>query len=488
MTVKTGAVSAKLKWDAIDWQTVNNQVRRLQMRIAKAVREKKYGKAKALQWILTHSFYPKLLAIKRISENKGSKTPGIDGVIWNTAKKKMDAVRLLKRRGYKPKALRRIYIPKKNGKFRPLSIPCTIDKAQQALHLLGLEPISESIVDVNSYGFRPKRSCADAIEQCFLALCRRKSAEYVLEGDIKSCFDKIGHKWLLKNVPMDKQILKKWITAGYIDKGIFYHTEEGLAQGGVISPTLMLITLAGLEKTVLSTVPTKYSKINVIAYADDFIITGVTKDILENKIKPAVQKFLAERGLQLSEKKTKITHIQEGFDFLGFNIRKYKQKLLIKPSKQNVLEYLKKTREVIKKLSNVTAGELIATLNPKIKGWGNYYRHSVAKNTFKYIDNNIFHAIFRWCLRKHPNKSKTWIVKKYFSRERDNNWRFTGTKTTTKGQIHRLLLESMNQIPILRHKKIIGKATPYDPVYTEYFNKRITKKSRNTWTVMPITA
>jgi RNA-directed DNA polymerase len=190
MTVKTtGAVSAKLSWDAINWQPIESQVRRLQMRIAKAVREGKYGKAKALQWILTHSFYAKLLAVKRVSQNKGSRTPGIDGVIWNTARKKMDAVKLLKRRGYWPKALRRVYIPKGNGKQRPLSIPCMLDRGQQALHLLGLEPISETIADPNAYGFRPKRSCADAIQQCFLALCRKCSAQWILEGDIKTCFD-----------------------------------------------------------------------------------------------------------------------------------------------------------------------------------------------------------------------------------------------------------------------------------------------------------
>jgi RNA-directed DNA polymerase len=225
-----------------------------------------------------------------------------------------------------------------------------------------------------------------------------------------------------------------------------------------------------------------------IIYADDFIITGTTKEILENKVKPAVQNFLAERGLQLSEEKTKVTHIQDGLDFLGFNIRKYKQKLLIKPSKQNVLEYLKKIREVIKKSRNTTSGELIGILNPKLIGWGNYYRHCVSKRTFNYIDNHLFHAIFRWCLRKHPNKSKTWIVKKCFSREGNNNWKFTGTKITAKGKTERLVLKSMSPIPIRRHKKIIGKATPYDPVYAEYFKKRKIENSRNTWTDMPITA
>ena len=400
----------------------------------------------------------------------------------------MEAVKQIKRRGYKPNVLKRVYIPKKNGKLRPLSIPCMIDKAQQALHLLGLEPISEDIVDENSYGFRPKRSCADATMQCFLTLCRKNSAEWIFEGDIKSCYDKIGHEWLLKNVPMDKQILKKWLTAGYIDKGVFYHTEEGLAQGGVISPTIMLITLAGLEKTVIKTAPLKHSRINVIAYADDFVITGVSKEILENKVKPAVRKFLAERGLQLSEEKTKITNIQEGFDFLGFNIRKYKQKLLIKPAKQNVLGYLRKIREVIKKSGAATTGELIELLNPKIKGWGNYYRHCVAKRTFNYIDHNIFKAIVRWCQRKHPNKGNTWIVSKYFTRIGNNRWKFTGEKKLAKGKRKYLVLESMSLIPIKRHNKIISKATPYDPNYAEYFKQRKIENLRNTWTVMPTTA
>lgn len=489
MTVKTtGAASTRLTWKTIDWGSTENHVRRLQMRIAKAVRERRYGKAKALQWILTHSYYAKLLAIKRVSQNKGSKTPGIDGVVWNTAKKKMDAVNQLKRRGYKPKALRRVYIPKSNGKLRPLGIPCMIDKGQQALHLLGLEPISETIADNNAYGFRPKRSCADAIGQCFLTLCRKDSAHWVLEGDIKSCFDKIGHEWLLNNVPMDKQILKKWITAGYIDKGVFYHTEEGLAQGGVISPTLMLITLAGLEKAVLKTAPIKYSRINVIVYADDFIITGVSKEILENKVRPAICKFLAERGLQLSLEKSKITHIQDGFNFLGFNIRKYKQKLLIKPAKQNVLRFLSNIRQLIKKSGAATTKELIGILNPKIRGWGNYYRHVVSKRTYCYIDHNIFKAILRWCQRRHPNKGTPWIVNKYYTTVGENQWIFASSKKITKEKMKNLTLFSMKQIPIKRHNKIMGKANPYDPTYAEYFKRRKVGNSRNTWVELPLSA
>ncbi|MFA0425771.1 reverse transcriptase N-terminal domain-containing protein, partial [Vibrio sp. 10N.222.54.A1] len=193
------ASSDSALWQSINWKAVEANVLKLQMRIAKATRDGKHGKAKALQWILTHSRSAKLLAVKRVSQNKGSKTPGIDGVVWNTDTRRMKAVNQLSRKAYQAKPLRRIYIPKKNGKLRPLGIPCMIDRAQQALHLLSLEPISETTADPNSYGFRANRSTADAVDQCFKCLALKKSAKWVLEGDIKACFDKIGHQWLMDN-------------------------------------------------------------------------------------------------------------------------------------------------------------------------------------------------------------------------------------------------------------------------------------------------
>ena len=207
------------QWQSINWKVVESHVLKLQMRIAKATREGKQGKTKALKWILTHSRSAKPLAVKRVSQNKGSKTPGIDGIIWNTDTRRMKAVNQLSRKAYQAKPLKRIYIPKKNGKLRPLGIPCMIDRAQQALHLLALEPISETVADPNSYGFRPNRSTADAIQQCFICLSQKKSAQWVLEGDIKACFDKIGHQWLIENIPADKRMLGQWLKSGYIDKG-----------------------------------------------------------------------------------------------------------------------------------------------------------------------------------------------------------------------------------------------------------------------------
>jgi RNA-directed DNA polymerase len=212
---------------------MKQNVHRLQMRIAKAHRERRHGKVKALQWILTHSLSAKLLAVKRVTENHGANTPGVDNIIWNTPKKKIEAVKSLSRRSYKTKPLKRIYIPKKQkGKFRPLSIPAIQCRAMQALHLLALEPVSENMADKNAYGFRPMRSAADATRQCFTVLSRRDCAKFILEGDIRSCYDNISHQWLMDNVPMDKKMLGKWLTAGYIDNGKLNPTMVGVSQGG----------------------------------------------------------------------------------------------------------------------------------------------------------------------------------------------------------------------------------------------------------------
>ncbi len=229
----TGAASSNAIWDSINWDIINAEVYRLQTRIAKAVREGRHSKVKSLQWLLTHSFHAKLLAVKRVVQNQGGKTPGVDNVIWKTSQQKIKAAQSLTRRGYQTQPLRRIYIPKKDGRKRPLSIPSMLCRAMQALHLLALAPVTECCADKNSYGFRPKRSCADAMEMCHILLSKKYSSQFILEGDIKSCFDKISHQWLRDNIPMDKEILNKWLAAGYLEKGILYPTSEGTPQGGL---------------------------------------------------------------------------------------------------------------------------------------------------------------------------------------------------------------------------------------------------------------
>ncbi|EJM3429805.1 reverse transcriptase N-terminal domain-containing protein [Salmonella enterica] len=216
---QAGASSRVTQWDTIDWQTIEQQVLRLQMRIAKATRERRWGKVKSLQWLLTHAFSAKVMAVQRVTSNTGRNTPGVDGKIWKTPAQKLNGALSLRRRGYRPQPLRRIYIPKKNGKRRPLGIPVMADRAQQALHLLALEPVAETLADPNAYGFRPGRSAADAIAQCFNILVRRNAARWIIEGDIKACFDQISHEWLREHIPMDKSVLEKWLSAGYMEDG-----------------------------------------------------------------------------------------------------------------------------------------------------------------------------------------------------------------------------------------------------------------------------
>lgn len=472
--------NGEITWDSINWKHVKSHVHRLQVRIAKAYREGKHSRVKSLQWVLTHSFYAKLLAVKRVTENRGAKCPGVDGVVWRTPKRKMQAALSLKRRGYKAQPLRRVYIPKKQtGKFRPLSIPPMHCRAQQALHLLALEPVSETMADKNAYGFRPLRSTADAIEQCCLALNKKGSAEYIMEGDIHACFDNISHQWLQNNVPMDKKMLSQWLNAGYIEKGEYHSTQFGTPQGGVISPALLTVTLSGLEKTVKSVISQRKDKVHVCTYADDFIITGATKEVLETKVIPTVKAFLNERGLALSIEKTKITHINEGFDFLGVNIRKYKGKVMSKPAKTNIKQFLDDIRETVKSNATAKTENLIRLLNPKIRGWANYYRHGCAKKTFNYASHRIFQTLWRWAKRRHPEKSAKWVRQKYFHTKRHRNWVFHSKIKDKSGKESVLDLIEIAKTPIRRHIKFRGDATPYDPAYAEYIAQRLERRKSN---------
>ena len=260
----------KLGWHSIKWKEVEKRVRELQVRIAKAVRERKYRLVKSLQWLLTHSFYAKLSAVKRVVTNKGKRTPGVDGVTWKTPKQRMQAVTQLYRRGYHPLPLRRVYIKKRSGKLRPLGIPTMRDRSMQALYALALVPVAETLADPNSYGFREYRSCADAIEQCFICLAMRRSPTWILEADIQACFDRISHEWMLNNILIDKKILRAWLKAGYMEKGRLYPTKAGTPQGGLASPALANMTLDGLESTIKKAVP-RNAKVNVIRYADDCV-------------------------------------------------------------------------------------------------------------------------------------------------------------------------------------------------------------------------
>ena len=459
------------QWKAIDWHSVKREVKRLQMRIAKAVSQKRWNKVKALQWLLTHSFSAKLLAVKRVSTNKGSRTPGIDGVVWRSPTARMKGALSLKRRGYRAQPLRRVLIPKKKNGKRPLGIPVMIDRGQQALHLLALEPV-EITADWNSYGFRVYRACRDAIGQCFCALAKRHSARWILEGDIKACFDGISHPWLRNNILMDTKILDQWLSCGYIQDKKLFPTTAGTPQGGIASPTLANMALDGMEKAIKATAAGRGQKVNFVRYADDFIVTAANKGILVEKVVPVIKEFLAERGLVLSEEKTHITRIDDGFDFLSQNIRKFGNKMQITPAKEAVKRFCAKIVGTIKSYRGKKTEEMIKKLNSQMQGWANYHRYIQSARAFAKIDYVVFKTLTRWMRRRHPNKSVKWLKRKYIRPTEKRSWNFHARYKDSKGKPVTLDLIRMVDIARVQYIKIKGKTTPYDPKYNQYFAMR----------------
>ena len=468
-------------WNSINWKKSESYVKKLQARIVKAQQEGRHNKVKALQWTLTHSFYAKALAVKRVTGNKGKGTPGVDGITWSTPDAKFRAILSLKRRGYSPQPLRRVYIPKSNGKMRPLSIPTMIDRAMQTLYKFALEPLVETCADPNSYGFRKGRCTQDAITHCHMSLTGANAPTWILEGDIKGCFDNISHEWIIGKVPMDKEILRKFLKCGYVDMGKLFQLQSGTPQGGSLSPIICVYVLSGLEKQLKSKFYAgkkggKYynPKVNFTGYADDFIVTGKSPELLEKEVLPLIRAFMAERGLKLSEDKTVITNIQDGFDFLGCNIRKYNKKVLTKPSKKNIQSFMRKIQTIIKANQTAQQENLIHRLNPVINGWVNYHKHNVSKEVFGKVDHQIWQHTWQWAKRRHHEKGNYWIYNKYYHFSNSRKWIFgapTGSQTES-GEKKYVNLVKATDTKIRRFTKIKSEANPFDSTWDEYFEER----------------
>jgi RNA-directed DNA polymerase len=462
-------------WHQIPWSGAHQVVSRLQTRIAKAAKAGEWRKVRSLQGLLTRSTSAKALAVRRVTENRGRKTPGVDGQCWDTPSDKWQAVTSLTNKGYKPRPLRRIHIPKASGGKRPLGIPTMRDRAMQALHLLALDPVAEVTGDPHSYGFRRERSTVDAIEQVRNTLARGFCAEWVLECDIKGCFDNISHDWLLANVRMHKGVLRKWLRAGFVEGGVLFATNAGTPQGGIISPVLANCALDGLQRELEALFTTvrqaRRAKVNLVRYADDFVITGSSRELLESQVRPLVTRFLAARGLMLSGAKTVITHIDDGFDFLGWNVRKFRGALVIQPSKKNVNAFLSKVRDTLRKMGAARQADVIERLVPVIRGWANYHRSQMASRTFSRCDHQIWQALWRWACRRHPRKGARWIKQRYFRHFKGRDWRFAEKDK---------LLPTLTEFRKRSYAKVKAEANPYDPAFDEYFSKRLARKMDGT--------
>ncbi len=381
----------------------------------------------------------------------------------------------------KGRPLRRPY-----GKKRPLGIPCMQSRAMQALYVLALDPVAETMADHQSYGFRKERSPADAMERCFLLFSRQTSPQWILEGDVKGCFDAISHSWLLAHIPMEKALLEKWLKAGFMEHSTLFPTEAGTPQGGICSPVLANMALDGLEQKLRDACPPttlrgRQATIHLIRYADDFLVSGRSKELLEQEVQPLVEQFLRERGLELSPEKTTITPIEDGFDFLGQHVRKYGGTLLIKPSKASVQNLLEKVRKIIKDNKQTSAGKLIAQLNPMLRGWALYHRHVASKKTFSDVDHAIFEMLWRWAKRRHPTKGRRWVKEKYFHEIGSRKWAFFGEIEGKRGEMQVIHLMETAKILIRRHRLIQGEANPYDPAWEAYFDERLGTKWQEHW-------
>jgi RNA-directed DNA polymerase len=476
-------------WKSVNWRKVNRQVSNLRQRLFWATQTGNLKKVCSLQKLMLRSYANTLLSVRRVTQvNKGRNTAGIDKRVVKTPAARGQLVEHLSTyQPWRAKPARRVYIPKTSDKLRPLGIPTIIDRCLQAKVKNALEPIWEARFEGSSYGFRPGRGCHDAIARIYNVTRSGNRKKWVVDADIKGCFDNIDHKFLLDTIgPIPgRELIRQWLKAGYMDKGVFHETEAGTPQGGVISPLLANIALHGMEETLGVTV-NKQGRIRgprvVVRYADDFVVFCESREDAEQVV-IILEEWVQKRGLSLSKEKTKIVHLTEGLNFLGFNIRHYKTpktrktgvKLLIKPSKESVKAIREKLRQEWFHTIGSNADAVIGRLNPLIRGWANYFRIGVAKKTFSTLDHWMFQRERRYASRSHPTKPWYWKNKRYWGKwnpHREDRWVF-GDKHSGK------YLLRFTWFAIERHVLVKGTDSPDNPMLRRYWRNRNKTQVKN---------
>lgn len=469
-------------WQHADWRNANRQVRNLRRRIFRATRQGDWKRVHSLQKLMLRSYSNRLLAVRRVTQvNHGKRTPGVDQVLVKTPKARGKLVdNLATYQPWRTIPAKRVYIPKASGTLRPLGIPSIRDRALQAMVKNALEPSWEARFEATSYGFRPGRGCHDAIAQLFNLLNPRTRMKWVVDADIHGAFDNIDHNALLRtigDVP-GRELIRQWLKAGYVEGSRWHPTETGTPQGGVISPLLANIALHGMETAIgitRSRRGTLSSNHAVVRYADDFVVTCTTREEAQQAIDRLIP-WLAERGLTLSEEKTRIVHIKDGFDFLGFNIRQYdapytKKRgvvLLIKPSRASVATIRTRLRDEWLSMRGHNVAQVTKRLNPIIRGWANYFRIGVSSRTFQALDTWMFHREIRYVRYSHPTKPWKWCKDQYWGswhHQRNDRWVFGDKRTGA-------ILLKFHWFNIHRHILVKGTASPDDPALFEYWTHR----------------
>lgn len=487
-----GAKGTGQQWADINWKLIQKRVKNLRQRIYRATQQHQWNRVRSLMKLMLRSQANLLLSIKRVTQiNRGKETAGVDGLTFRSTEEREWLWRTMQI--YTPwiaKPARRVYIPKANGKQRPLGIPTVQDRVLQAVVKNALEPSWEARFEANSFGFRPGRSVHDAITQCHSRL-RKGHDLWVLDADIKGAFDHISHRYILDAIGAipGRELIKQWLKAGYVESDVFYETPNGVPQGGVISPLLANIALDGLgamldkhrkvsPRTPLpsakgSTYQRKLPKYGFIRYADDFVVTARSQEDLE-AVLPEIQAWLQQRGLQLNPEKTQIVPVTKGFNFLGFTIRHFNGHCIIRPQKDKVLAFLNDIRSWLKRHKDIKQVDVIRYLNPKLKGWCNFYRHVASKRVFSYVEYQIWKALWRWSYKRHRNKGRRWVAKKYFHTLRGRSWIFATKAQDRDGKEHTFALTQVYDTPINRHIRVKGTFSPDDPTLSDYWRKRRT--------------